>query len=160
MAEEPSSPGALQNASLPRRLEDAPELLRTVLEAALSADNRGGVAAVSSPEFPSLRYYAGSSTLRNAVEDIPVLPGYYQAGRNREEAAALVIAPDGRGFIAGGRKGIREPDEFSLPPLPEGFVYTGVCLFSRMILGTWEEQDAWNVGAAGFVIFDPDSNYE
>jgi hypothetical protein len=48
-----------------------------------------------------------------------------------------------------------------LPALPKGFVYTGVAFFARpspaggvfvTALGIWEEQENWNVGAAGFVL--------
>jgi hypothetical protein len=45
-------------------------------------------------------------------------------------------------------------DHFSLPPLPEGFVYTRIGLLGDILIGAWEEQYNWNVGAAGFMIIN------
>jgi hypothetical protein len=150
-AGEPSSQGALQNASQPCTPEQAPALLRQVLE----AGNLAGIAGVVSPEFPSLRYYAAPSAMKNIREDLQIYPGYYH------NSTAFVISPAGQGFI--GRSGGAPEDApiiqgFTLPPLPQGFVYTGVAFLTletpsdTAVLGTWEEQDGWNVGAAGFVL--------
>jgi hypothetical protein len=74
---------------------------------------------------------------------------------------ALVVGPEGRGFIGALREGILTLREFALPVLPRGFVYTGAGFFplpsppggvSVTALGIWEEQENWNVGAAGFVL--------
>jgi hypothetical protein len=149
---EPSSQWALQNASEPRAPEQAPAPLRQVLEAAA-----GGIAGVVSPEFPSLRYYAAPSAMR---EDFLIYPGYYYNGSSG--AIALVISPAGQGFIgvSGKDAGDAAIREFSLPPLPPGFVYTGAALFPGIaVLGTWEEQEGWNVGAAGFVLTSIDMLY-
>ena len=40
----------------------------------------------------------------------------------------------------------------SLPPLPEGFVYTGVALLGGILLASWEEQQEAGIGAAGFMV--------
>ncbi|MCL2181143.1 MAG: hypothetical protein FWB83_08445 [Treponema sp.] len=40
----------------------------------------------------------------------------------------------------------------SLPPLPEGFVYTGLYQSGGNIIASWEEQEEFNIGAAGFVV--------
>ncbi|MCX7656003.1 MAG: hypothetical protein N2Z76_05720 [Treponemataceae bacterium] len=40
----------------------------------------------------------------------------------------------------------------SLPPLPPSFVYTGIGLLENWILASWEEQDAYLVGAAGILL--------
>jgi hypothetical protein len=151
-AGEPSSQWALQNAAQPRTPEQAPAPLRQVLEA-MGAGFQ--IAGVVSPEFPSLRYYAAPSAMKNVREDLQIYPGYYYNGSS---AAAIVISPAGQGFI-GRNGGVRA---FALPPLPQGFVYTGAALLtletssdtalSLAVLGTWEEQDSWNVGAAGFVL--------
>jgi hypothetical protein len=62
---------------------------------------------------------------------------------------AAVVFPGGRGFYARGGPAV---EAFSLPPLPEGFVYTGIGLSGDTLIAAWEEQDEWQVGAAGFMI--------
>jgi len=44
----------------------------------------------------------------------------------------------------------------SLPPLPEGFVYTAIGEISGNLFAAWEEQSDFNIGAAGFVILQAD----
>ena len=39
-----------------------------------------------------------------------------------------------------------------LPPLPEGFVYTGTAVVGNSLFADWEEQEDYNIGAAGFVL--------
>jgi hypothetical protein len=43
----------------------------------------------------------------------------------------------------------------SLPPLPEGFVYTGIGRVSGNLFASWEEQEDFSIGAAGFVVIKP-----
>jgi len=40
----------------------------------------------------------------------------------------------------------------SLPPLPEGFVYTGLGYTGENLFASWEEQEDFSIGAAGFVV--------
>jgi len=40
----------------------------------------------------------------------------------------------------------------SLPSLPEGFFYTGIGQVGDNLLASWEEQEDYNIGAAGFVV--------
>jgi hypothetical protein len=40
----------------------------------------------------------------------------------------------------------------SLPPLPEGFFYTGIGNAGDSLFASWEEQEDFNIGAAGFVM--------
>jgi hypothetical protein len=168
---EQSSSGAMQNASQPRLLDQAPALLRQVLEAAFPAGKAmPGIARVVSPEFPSLRYFATPSIMNNIREDIQIFPGYYRPDQESGESAALIISPTGQGFIGTAPGGSFKITEIVLPPLPEGFVYTGTGVFpaknlssgdsSMAILASWEEQDGWNVGAAGFVLVGLNFNYE
>jgi hypothetical protein len=161
---EASTQGAMQNASRPRPQDQAPEPLRQVLEAvfaeAASTGIGAAIAAVVSPEFESLRYYAAPQALDHIGEDIRFYPGYYLGGDRG--GVALAVDPDGRGFIGALRDGSLTLREFALPALPQGFVYTGAAFFvlpsppgggvSVAALGVWEEQEGWNVGAAGFVL--------
>jgi len=39
-----------------------------------------------------------------------------------------------------------------LPPLPEGFFYTGIGEAGDSLFASWEEQKDFNIGAAGFVV--------
>jgi hypothetical protein len=155
---EPSSQGALQNASQPRPPEQAPAPLRQILEAALSlgGSDGAGIAGIAAPEFPSLRYYALSPVMNTIRDNLLIYPGYYHGG---SETTALIISPAGKGVIGIEREGVFAIRECVLPPLPQGFVYTGVAVFTRAVLGTWEEQDGWNVGAAGFVLAGVDVLY-
>ena len=100
--------------------------------------------------------------MKNIQEDLLIYPGYYRGGTGAEEtngAIALVISPTGGGFIGAAGADAFMIREFALPPLPPGFVYTGAGVFTLAhggatlaVLGAWEEQDGWNVGAAGFVL--------
>jgi hypothetical protein len=158
---EPSTEEAMRNASRPRSRDQAPAPLRQVLEAALALDEGSAtaIAAVVSPEFESLRYYAAPQAVDNIEGDIRFYNGYYRD--SGENAVALVVDPQGRGFIGALRDDAFALREFALPALPKGFVYTGSAFFSLpapsgdisvAALGMWEEQENWNVGAAGFVL--------
>jgi hypothetical protein len=159
---EPSTEAAMRNASQPRPRDQAPEPLRQVLEAALAPEDDGSVTALAqavSPEFESPRSYAAPRAVENIRGDIRTYRGYYlNAGG---AALALAVGPEGRGFIGALRDGALTIREFALPALPKGFVYTGAAFFplpspsggiSVTALGIWEEQENWNVGAAGFVL--------
>ena len=63
---------------------------------------------------------------------------------------AIAVLPDGRGFYSNGK--IKEGRPFSLPALPEGFVYTGLALIGNIIAASWEEQQEASIGAAGFMV--------
>jgi hypothetical protein len=45
-----------------------------------------------------------------------------------------------------------EPDVSGLPPLPEDFFYTHVVRRGNLIIASWEEQQDYNIGAAGFMV--------
>ena len=45
-----------------------------------------------------------------------------------------------------------EPQSFSLPPLPEGFQYTWIAETGESLFACWEEQEDFNIGAAGFMV--------
>jgi hypothetical protein len=158
---EPSTREALRNASRPRPLDQAPAPLRQVLEAALDSGDGSAttIAAVASPEFESLRHYGEPLGIDSVQGDVRFYNGFYLSGDRG--GIALVAGPDGRGCIGAAWDGVFALREFSLPALPGGFVYTGAAFFplpspsggvSVTALGIWEEQENWNVGAAGFVL--------
>jgi hypothetical protein len=153
---EASTPGALQNAALPRPFREAPELLSLALEASSLAgpgQRPIHVAVVTAPEFEGTRYFADQLSHGGDAEEVRELYGYYHAAEDGSPRV-LVIAPDGKGYYGEYRDGHPRLDRIALPPLPENFVYTGAALIGQTVLGTWEEQDEWNVGAAGFVLLD------
>jgi len=47
---------------------------------------------------------------------------------------------------------VAEIDNSSLPPLPKGFVYTGIGHAGDSLIVLWEEQEDFNIGAAGFMV--------
>ena len=51
----------------------------------------------------------------------------------------------------------KETDFFHprLPPLPEGFAYTGIGQIADTLFASWEEQTDYSIGAAGFVVIKP-----
>jgi hypothetical protein len=158
---EPSTEAAMRDASRPRPQDQAPAPLRQVLEAALAVENgpSTAIAMVASPEFVSPRRYAAPQAIDNIRGDIRSYNGYYL--KRGGDAIALVVGPEGRGFVGSGRDGAVTIREFALPVLPRGFVYTGAALFPLpsppgglfvTALGIWEEQENWSVGAAGFVL--------
>ena len=57
---------------------------------------------------------------------------------------------DPRGFETPGANVDSAP--FSLPALPEGFVYSGVVLLGNVLAASWEEQRDASIGAAGFMV--------
>ncbi|MDR2479977.1 MAG: hypothetical protein LBD48_11790 [Treponema sp.] len=144
-AGQPVTLGAFQNAALPEPLSAAPAPLCTLLAAAFTAAG-GGTAAVVSPDFAYQRYFTGNGG------NTPPLAAFWGGEFSPGQAAAVL--PDGRGWYIG-----PEPDtapEFcALPPLPEGFVYTGIGFAGDILFAAWEEQEEYSIGAAGFMVLRP-----
>ncbi|MDR0455292.1 MAG: hypothetical protein LBH20_01230 [Treponema sp.] len=132
--------GAFQNAALPEPLSAAPPALREML-AAVFAESGCGLAAVVSPEFQTTRVFA-------ADREKTAIFGFY-SGRP-ENAFLLAAFPRGDArYVKTASSVIRH---FSLPSLPKGFVYTGIGLCGDTIFASWEEQDEYSIGAAGFMV--------
>jgi len=55
-------------------------------------------------------------------------------------------------FYASIPREIEIPEHFSLPPLPENFVYTYACIAGGSLFACWEEQEEYNIGASGFML--------
>lgn len=47
------------------------------------------------------------------------------------------------------------PENYPLPPLPEGIIYTGAAIIGNNLFASWEEQEEYNIGAAGFMLMKP-----
>jgi hypothetical protein len=144
---------AFQNSALPEPPGAAPPALRSALNAA-EALSAGAPAAVVSPDFAWLRYFSvggiDAGTADGAESGAGRISGYYR--RNGDGAFALTALPDGRGFFAADAAGDTEIRPFTLPPLPEKFVYTYIGLVGEVLFAAWEEQEDFNIGAAGFMV--------
>jgi hypothetical protein len=153
-----SSAGAFRDTLRPRPLAAAPGLLGPLLERAFTLYGREHAAEIVSPLFDGSRQFAA-----DPGGEGDLLPGYY-AGPGGTAGGmlpggtaeyALVIHPSGGGVYAGRRDGQVQEGSFSLPALPEGFVYTGIGVSGPALVAAWEEQQDLSVGAAGFMIITP-----
>jgi hypothetical protein len=158
------SAASFLEAAEPAGPEKAPPLLALVLEEAARLAGRTCTVAVVSPEFPCRRLYrAGGGEpspggADSGFSEEPEFAGYYRPAAGSGEGLAIVVLPDGRGVygISGG--GPVRDGHFRLPALPTGeggiFSYTGIALAGDLLVAAWEEQAAWNVGAAGFLLLE------
>jgi len=137
------SQGAWRNSDLPEGPENIPPLLSLILDdAAMLAPGETAPAFALRTISPG---FEGSRFFRSAPgESMTRLYAFYR------ENLALLILPDGRGLYSRGNAVL----PFSLPPLPEGFVYTGVAILGDIVLASWEEQQGAGIGAAGFMLRD------
>jgi hypothetical protein len=108
-----------------------------------------GVVTVISPEpeFPGTRSFAG-------WENGQTFFGFYSnkgMGSGVHERFLIITNPQGAGLYVRNEADDITVSRFSLPPLPEGFVYTGIGLAGDTVFASWEEQDGYSIGAAGFM---------
>jgi hypothetical protein len=141
------SAGEYRNSGLPEPVSAAPAYIASFL-AALAAQVPPGGQAVEfvSPSFPAARIF--STDIQGGAGNTGVLRGYY-----RESPEPLVFAIDAEGRFFGMARRERLFSS-ALPPLPQGFVYTGVSLAGGVLAATWEEQEDSGTGAAGFLVMD------
>jgi hypothetical protein len=132
--------GAFQNAALPESFTAAPPLLHDML-AAVFAESGCGLAAIVSPEFQTTRAFA-------VDRERSALFVFYSGGPD-SNPFLLAAFPQGNAMYVEASVSI---NHFSLPSLPEGFVYTGIGICEDSIIASWEEQDGYSIGAAGFMV--------
>jgi hypothetical protein len=135
--------GPFQNAALPEQLSAAPEPLREMIAAAFT-QSACGIASIVSPEFQSTRYFAADREKGDMF-------GFYSGGTNSSlgDVFLLVTQPRGDSLYVGADSSVHR---FSLPPLPEGFVYTGIGMTGDTLVAVWEEQEGYSIGASGFMV--------
>jgi hypothetical protein len=145
---------AFQEFSRPEFPAGAPPLLRLVLEEAfkLSGTGRSQTAAVFFAGLSGLRYFTPNAAPAGDEAGFIELSGYYRETGPGAFPGALVVRGDGRGIYGKDRGGGLETGAFFLPPLQEGFVYTGVVPLGNILVASWEEQQGFSVGAAGFMV--------
>jgi len=142
--------GEWMNSDRGEDTENIPQNLAFLLEHVLEfyPGAKGQLKTVS-PDFEGQRAFAiGISDSISAIAENTAL--IYAYCQNVPESLALAILPDGMGFILIGDE--REAIPFSLPTMPEGFVYTGVAVLGNVLIVPWEEQREAGVGAAGFMV--------
>jgi len=133
--------GAFQSAALPEPLSAAPVPLRDMVAAAFAASD-SGLGTVVSPEFPTTRTFT-------IDREKAAISGFYSADRPGN-TFLLATTPQGNALYAQTDAAVIR--HFSLPPLPEGFYYTGIGICGDTIFAPWEEQDEYSIGAAGFMV--------
>ena len=136
------SAGVFRSGSLPQPLENAPLSLQKLL---LLVFERSGcsTASVTSADFLNSIDF----TINGEGETVYIF--YSNKG---EEAFILAANPKGTALYLKS-EGIDEIKlyQFSLPSLPETFVYTGIGLTGDNIIATWEERQGYSIGAAGLM---------
>ena len=126
--------GAFFNSALPEPLSFLPVSLWTLHRSI----NSPGTVMLVSPEFISQRYFAEDA-------NSPVRTFAYT--RSSPDASLLIDVHGNGAAEAAGRF-----FPIALPELPENFYYTGITLSGNDIIALWEEQEEYNIGAAGFMV--------
>ena len=144
------SVGEWRNSGRPESPEKIPGDVAALLEKLAEFDlAKTGVIRIVSPDFEGGRFFslpenAAADPIADA-DDQALLLGFYES----HAPIAIAVTPDGRGLYSCGMEyGFRN---FSLPVLPEGFVYTGIALLGDVLVASWEEQQGAGIGAAGFM---------
>jgi hypothetical protein len=144
--------GVFRNAQTPYNKSEAPHVLGLVLEQAALRCSPGElpVAAVVSPDFPGLRYFAADSRAGAVILE---LAGFYAALEGG--GVGIALFPDGRLVYSNGGA----PELYALPVLPEGFAYTRLAVIQaggrdQVLTAAWEEQEGFSIGAAGFMVIN------
>ena len=139
------SVGEWRNSNNPEKPEHLPRNAAAFLsKTALLGFGGVSTVKITSPDFEGPCFFALDPTAGS--ENPELLYAFFREKDN----LALAILPDGRGFFSGERE--PEPRLFSLPPLPEDFVYTGISVFRNILVASWEEQQDAGIGAAGFMV--------
>jgi hypothetical protein len=136
MPGEQVSLGVFQNSALPEPVSSAPDGLKEMLGVVFSKSGYSA-ANVVSPEFQCVRFFA-------ADRDSGAIAGFFSG------AFFIAVSANGKAFYI--EKGETSVSRFSLPGLPEGFVYTGIAMIAGTIFASWEEQEGYSIGAAGFML--------
>ncbi|MDR2922476.1 MAG: hypothetical protein LBU85_03925 [Treponema sp.] len=147
MPGEKVSLGAFQNSAMPEPVSAAPQALGKMLGIAF-AESGHSAALVVSPDFQYARSFAANP--ESGAPDNGAIAGFYSG------AFFLAASANGEAFYI--EAGAASARRFSLPALPEGFVYTGICMIAGTVFASWEEQEGYSIGAAGFMVVKFDSS--
>jgi len=141
---------AWMSSNDPESPGNVPPHLTAVLNKA-SETEPGKIAEVKaiSPDFDGPRFFGFTGSAAGTEN-----PSLMYAFCRETDSFALAIFPDGRGLYSAGKDAEIKP--FSLPALPDGFVYTGAALIGKVLAASWEEQQEAGIGAAGFMVVNTD----
>jgi hypothetical protein len=133
----------------PESIENASLLLKNTVMTAINS-RQGDFSYLIEAIFPNgeqeIRYSYHSSETDN---DMHTLFAY------TDDNTAVVISSSGNGAIGTKNEGdLIAVNVFNLPELPKDFFYTGIALADNTIIASWEEQQSYQVGAAGFVMIN------
>jgi hypothetical protein len=157
------SPEDFRNAFRPQDVTHAPPfigLLLTAAEECVPGLSGIPLLRVISPDFSSPRFFSRSSDTEG---EFALCFGFYRdASRDAVRGAvAFTVFPNGQGLAFKDSSALPSALPkiltFSLPPLPEGFVYTAAGLVGNTFIASWEEQDEYAIGAAGFMALSMES---
>jgi hypothetical protein len=126
-------------------------------------------------------YFIGVNIL--ALNDIPFAEGweadilrpgadgrwYYRASRSKNGGRetryfrSAALSQWGEGIDAAAYRDSQPAPESgeavaALPQLPENYVYSHIARLGDLVFASWEEQEDYNIGAAGFMVFKPGPN--
>lgn len=146
---------SFRNSSRPEVSSNAPPCMIPLITAAIErfADlPEIPILRMISPELNGPRFF---SPMPAKEENFSLLFGYFSEGTlSGPETLAFAIMPDGKGIAS--INGVRA--SFTLPALPESFVYTGAGLAGNILIAAWEEQEDSAVGAAGFMALNTEAS--
>jgi len=147
------SVGVFQNSAWPEPFFAAPETLQNLFAAAFPEDGEGVAVTVVSPEFPGTRSFS------NGRDNKKTFSSFYSYTFPVPTSHSLLPTPHSLFFIATDSSGagmyvqagtVPPVRGFSLPSLPEGFIYTGIGVAGDTVFAAWEEQAGYSIGSAGF----------
>jgi hypothetical protein len=97
-------------------------------------------------------YYRGLRRVKDGRE-----LRYFRTGdlSQRGEGINVEVFRNSQAPVEAGTGELSGGDGRFLPVLPEGFVYTGFAWAGDTLLASWEEQEDYNIGAAGFMAVRP-----
>ncbi|NLJ10751.1 MAG: hypothetical protein GX438_10495 [Treponema sp.] len=142
--------GAYQTALQPQPFTSLPKMVQQLMRSFTDSQrkNHFPVLHLVRQDRPVQELFVADPGAKNVVplsggeSEIIKFIGY------ADDSNAVVVLPDGRGVIRRS-SGLAA---FSLPQLPDGFVYTGIVMLPHWIIAGWEEQESFAVGSAGFLI--------
>jgi len=142
--------GAYQTALQPQPFTSLPKMVQQLMRSFTDSQrkNHFPVLHLVRQDRPVQELFVADPGVKNVVplsggeSEIIKFIGY------ADDSNAVVVLPDGRGVIRRS-SGLAA---FSLPQLPDGFVYTGIVMLPHWIIAGWEEQESFAVGSAGFLI--------
>ena len=144
--------GEYRNSSAPQKPDNdlsALNFLAAGIRDKLQDSQGTAVLRIVTPDFAGARDFELSALTDSGMN---LLYGYCSTD-SQNDGLAFAVLPDGQGFAYSGKTFF----DFALPALPQGFSYTGAALAGDTLIATWEEQQGYSIGAAGFMALSAES---